>query len=209
MNAVRFEIPDGYCAVKPMPKPGWRVSTEIGAYDVPHDDHGIARTEGVRAAIWSGGDLPDAFYEEFMLRDAVGGQLTTGQALHLPAVQTCANGIADRTDGSGEGGKGGVPNPAPSLVLVEGSDDHGRAHGAETAEVVTFGTPEITAPFARATVPNQPVAGGYMTIANTGGDDDTLVAVSSPAAGRMEVQEMAMEGDVMRTRALEIKNVSG
>ena len=68
--------------------------------------------------------------------------------------------------------------------------------------VATLGKLEIAAPFARATLPNQPVAGGYLTITNTGETDDTLVGVSSAAADRMEIHEMAMEGDVMQMREL-------
>ncbi|SHJ04804.1 copper chaperone PCu(A)C [Wenxinia saemankumensis] len=60
----------------------------------------------------------------------------------------------------------------------------------------------VTAPFARATLPNQPVAGGFLTLQNHGDAADTLIAATSPAAGRVEIHEMAMEGDVMRMREL-------
>lgn len=60
----------------------------------------------------------------------------------------------------------------------------------------------ITAPFARATLPNAPVAGGFLTIANDGAQDDRLVAAASAIAGRVEIHEMAMAGDVMRMREL-------
>ncbi len=71
--------------------------------------------------------------------------------------------------------------------------------GAET----TLEALRIVDPFARATLPNQPVAGGFMVITNTGDTDDTLVAASSSAAARMEIHEMAMDGDVMRMREIE------
>ena len=48
-NAVRIEIPEGFYAVKPMPKAGWEVSTESGAYETPYNNHGREMTEGVRA----------------------------------------------------------------------------------------------------------------------------------------------------------------
>ena len=67
---------------------------------------------------------------------------------------------------------------------------------------VTLDALEIAAPFARATLPNQPVGGGFMTLTNTGDTDDRLVAASSPVAGRVEIHEMAMDGDVMRMREL-------
>ncbi len=68
---------------------------------------------------------------------------------------------------------------------------------------VTLGDLEITATFARATLPNQPVAGGFMEITNNGETDDKLVGATSAAAGRMEVHDMAMDGDVMRMREIE------
>ena len=42
-----------------------------------------------------------------------------------------------------------------------------------------------------------------MAITNTGTTDDRLVAATSPTAARMEIHEMAMDGDVMRMRALD------
>ncbi len=66
----------------------------------------------------------------------------------------------------------------------------------------TLNNLRIEDPFARATLPNQPVAGGFMVISNTGDTDDTLIAARSAAAARMEIHEMAMDGDVMRMREL-------
>jgi copper(I)-binding protein len=60
----------------------------------------------------------------------------------------------------------------------------------------------LSAPFARASLPNAPVAGGYVTVVNNGATDDRLVAAASDVAGRMEVHEMAMDGDVMKMREL-------
>ncbi len=73
----------------------------------------------------------------------------------------------------------------------------------KTGETATIGNLTIEAPFAFATLPNQPVAGGFMSITNAGDSDDTLIAASSPDAGRMEIHEMAMDGDVMRMREIE------
>ena len=75
--------------------------------------------------------------------------------------------------------------------------------GAAAAQEATAGDLTIEAPFALATLPNQPVGGGYMTIANGGAAEDRLVAVATPAAGRTEIHEMAMDGDVMRMRPLD------
>ncbi len=68
--------------------------------------------------------------------------------------------------------------------------------------VVTAGDLEISGAFSRATLPNAPVGGGYLTITNKGAADDRLVSVSSPAAGLSQIHEMKMEGDVMKMNEL-------
>lgn len=60
----------------------------------------------------------------------------------------------------------------------------------------------IAMPMARATPPNAPVAAGFLTVTNTGENDDRLVAARSDVAGRVEIHEMAMDGDVMKMREL-------
>jgi copper(I)-binding protein len=60
----------------------------------------------------------------------------------------------------------------------------------------------IDRPWTRATPGGAKVAGGYMTISNTGTTPDRLVGGSFVRATRFEVHEMRMEGSVMRMRAL-------
>jgi copper(I)-binding protein len=43
----------------------------------------------------------------------------------------------------------------------------------------------------------------FLTIENTGAEDDTLIAATSSVAGHMEVHEMAMDGDVVKMREQE------
>lgn len=56
--------------------------------------------------------------------------------------------------------------------------------------------------WARATVPGQKATGAFMTL--TAPEATQLVGASSPAAGVTEVHEMAMQGDVMRMRAIDV-----
>jgi len=58
-------------------------------------------------------------------------------------------------------------------------------------------------PFTRATLPNAPVAGGFVTIMNMGDTDDTLIAATTDIAGTTEIHTMEMDGDVMRMSELE------
>lgn len=67
---------------------------------------------------------------------------------------------------------------------------------------VHLGALVISGGFSRATLPNAPVAGGFLTIENSGTEDDRLIGAASEIAGRVEVHEMAMEGEVMKMREL-------
>ncbi|MBU3033773.1 copper uptake system-associated protein [Tritonibacter mobilis] len=201
-HTVRLSLPDGFYAARPMPKAGWDLTTTIGAYATPYDNHGTQMTEGVREVVWSAGNLEDGWYDEFTVRGTLGADIAPDTVMFFPAMQECANGTADWTDTSGSHD---VPNPAPKLTVVAGEGGHGHGHGAmagHTLGPVTAGDLEITGGFSRATLPNAPVGGGFMTIMNTGSEDERLVGASSSAAGHMEVHEMAMEGDVMKMREL-------
>src|SRR5262249_21262250 len=67
----------------------------------------------------------------------------------------------------------------------------------------------IDQPWIRATPAGAKVAGGYMTITNTGSQSDRLIGGVLPQAGHFELHEMKMEGNVMQMRevqdGLEIK----
>ena len=68
--------------------------------------------------------------------------------------------------------------------------------------VTHLGPISISLPFTRATLPNAPVAGGFLTIENTGAEPDRLVSATSDIAGETQIHEMAMQGDVMKMRQL-------
>lgn len=77
---------------------------------------------------------------------------------------------------------------------------------AETADADAqswqLGDLTISAPFSRATLPNAPVAGGFMTLTNDGAQDDRLIGAESAVAGHMEIHEMAVVDHVMTMREL-------
>ena len=68
--------------------------------------------------------------------------------------------------------------------------------------VIHLGDINISLPFTRATLPNAPVGGGFLTIENTGTEPDRLISVASTVAGATQIHEMAMQGDVMKMREL-------
>lgn len=78
----------------------------------------------------------------------------------------------------------------------------GLSSAVASAHEYKLGALEIGHPFARATPPNAPVSGGYMTIHNSGEEADRLISGEASFADRFEIHEMKMEGDVMKMRRL-------
>lgn len=64
------------------------------------------------------------------------------------------------------------------------------------------GSLQIDHPWTRVTPRGATVAGGYAKIENKGKTADRLIGASAEVSGRTELHEMAMEGTVMRMRAL-------
>jgi hypothetical protein len=63
-----------------------------------------------------------------------------------------------------------------------------------------LGAIEIGQPWTRATPPTAESGGGYLVLKNTGTTPDRLIAVKSPAADKVEIHEMKMDGNIMRMR---------
>ena len=207
-HTLRVKLPEGFYNAKPMPKAGWTLETVKGAYATPFDNHGKQMTEGTREVVWSGGDLQDDWYDEFVLRGTVGPEVAPGTVLYFQTVQECASGTADWTDTTGNQE---LPNPAPGLTVTEAvaKPGHGHGHGAQAAAPdldavapVVLGDLTLSKPYSRASLPKAPVAGGFLTITNAGGDD-RLVSISADAiSGHGEIHDMEMVGDVMKMREL-------
>lgn len=64
------------------------------------------------------------------------------------------------------------------------------------------GSIEILHPAAKATLPGQPVGGGFLTIVNHGAEPDRLVSITSPVSGDVQMHEMSLQNDVMQMRKL-------
>ncbi|MGB3833457.1 MAG: YcnI family protein [Mesorhizobium sp.] len=118
--AVRVKIPEGVIAVKPMPKPGWELKTVKGKYEKAYELWGEKVTEGVQEVDWSGGKLPDEFYDEFVLRGQLAADLPAGEKLYFPVVQECEDGAADRWIAIPAAGQDeeSIEFPAPGLKLL-------------------------------------------------------------------------------------------
>jgi uncharacterized protein YcnI len=91
-TSIRVQIPEGVIAVKPMPKPGWELTTKEGQYAQAYDYYDEKLTKGVTEVSWTGGSLPDAWYDEFVFRARLPDR-PPGTVIYFPIVQQCEKGV--------------------------------------------------------------------------------------------------------------------
>jgi periplasmic copper chaperone A len=194
---VRVRIPEGIVAVKPMPKAGWKLETAKGSYVRAYQVHGEAVSEGVTDIVWSG-SLDDAFYDEFVFQAQFTDAFQPGATVYFPVVQECDGKAAEWTQVPAAGeDPHSLPSPAPGVRVMAA------AGTATAAPAIKAGALTIEQPWSRATPGGAKVGGGYLRITNTGTAPDRLVGGSFPLAGRVEVHDMSMDGDVMRMKPVE------
>lgn len=117
--AVRVQIPEGVISVKPMPKPGWTLQTKKGKYEKSYQLYGQAVTDGVKEVDWSGGSLPDEFYDEFVFRGTLAADLPAGEKLYFPVVQECEGATTRWIEIPAAGqDEDALEDPAPGLQLL-------------------------------------------------------------------------------------------
>ena len=117
---LTVQIPEGVIAVKPMVKSGWEIATQRGPYAKSYSYfHGARFDQGVKEVTWSGGKLPDAFYDEFVLSVFLAGDLDASRTLYFPVVQTCEKGETRWIEMPASGKHGTVEgDPAPGVKLL-------------------------------------------------------------------------------------------
>lgn len=129
-NLIRVIIPAGFNGAQPMPKPGWKVNTVIGPLPAPYESHGKKYTEGVLEISWAANSadnaLPDAYYDEFVLR---GTTPTKPGPLWFKVVQSCAKGSNDWVEVPANGtSTKGLKMPAALLEVLDVQAAGGHAH---------------------------------------------------------------------------------
>lgn len=85
-------IPPGVQGAKPMAKPGWRAEVERSPLAVPYTRYGRTFTDDVSLVRFSGGPLPDAVYDEFVV---VAGLPDQPGILYWKVGQVCESGRVD------------------------------------------------------------------------------------------------------------------
>ncbi|WP_421868834.1 YcnI family protein [Motiliproteus sp.] len=122
-HTVRIQLPTELRKAKPMPKAGWTLETVKQKLDEPYDYYGNTITEDVREIVWSGGNLLDSQYDEFVFRAKLAGE--PGQTLHLKTIQECDKGENRWVEIPKEGQDShDLKGPAPGLKLTEAHHHH-------------------------------------------------------------------------------------
>ena len=109
-TGIEIRLPDGVVQARPMVKPGWTIAVTTRALERPvSTGHGLTR-EAPATISWTGGPLPDAHYDEFVLM--IRTPDAPGASLAFPVVQLCEGGARhDWVEPAGS------RSPAPVLRL--------------------------------------------------------------------------------------------
>jgi uncharacterized protein YcnI len=115
-TGLRVRIPDGVTEVKPMPKPGWTIAIKQAKLAKPYISEGTTVTEGVVEIDWTGGTLPDAYYDEFVFRAKLPD--SAGKSVYFPVIQVCGDKETKWIEIPAEGQDAdSLENPAPGVKL--------------------------------------------------------------------------------------------
>lgn len=209
---VQVKLPEGFVFAKPQPKPGWEIEIIKGDYRKSYDNHGKTVTSGPLEIRWKNGNLSDDFYDTFVISGKISGFDKETQ-IAFPVTQLCGASDTVVWDQIATGGQNphSLEHPAPTVTVTPaeagGHDHHDMAAmagmGAADGASVKAGSLEISGGAVKAMLPGAKVGGGGFIIKNEGAEDDMLISVESPAAGRVELHEMTMQNDVMKMRKLE------
>lgn len=120
-TAIKVLIPAGFQGAKPMPKAGWTLTVTRARLAKPYASHGQTISEDVSEIMWSASSqdswLPDAWYDEFVLR---GGLPAEAGPMWFKVLQTCETGRKDwvQVPASGTSTQG-LQTPAALLEIIE------------------------------------------------------------------------------------------
>lgn len=119
--AVKVFVPSGFQGAKPQPKAGWKLDVRTGKLDKPYTSHGKTVTDDVTEISWTAASkdnwLPDAFFDEFVLRGSLPEQ---AGPMWFRVLQTCEKGSNDWAEVPASGtSTQGMKWPAALLEIIE------------------------------------------------------------------------------------------
>ena len=119
-NTVKVSLPENVSGAKPMPKPGWKLDTTILPLSQPYTSHGKTISQDVREVTWTGGPLPDAYYDEFAIQVKLPEK---AGKVYFKVAQICEKGRLDWVEIPADGATAkNLKTPAPVLEVLEKSE---------------------------------------------------------------------------------------
>ncbi|MBC3872109.1 YcnI family copper-binding membrane protein [Undibacterium flavidum] len=85
-QSFKVTLPEQVTNAKPMPKAGWKLSIDRAYLSQAKTSHGKTITDDVREITWSGGELADAYYDEFTIQVKLG---EVAEKLYFKVTQIC------------------------------------------------------------------------------------------------------------------------
>ncbi|MGD9868221.1 MAG: YcnI family protein [Hyphomicrobiales bacterium] len=116
-TSIAVSMPAGITSAKPQVKPGWKIDVAKEKLDKPIESHhGKPITHSIASVTWSGGSLPDEYFDEFAVQLKL-PDAAPGTVIYFPIVQTCQSGERRWVQVPGPG-KDHLHDPAPALTLT-------------------------------------------------------------------------------------------
>ncbi|CAM4054952.1 YcnI family protein [Roseateles saccharophilus] len=110
-------LPEGLRGSKPVPKPGWTLTTTRASLKSPYQSHGKTVTDELAEVRWTANSeadfLQDAWYDEFSLRTTLPGE--PGE-LWFKVRQVCVKGEMNWAEVPGPGKPAAAPAARLSVV---------------------------------------------------------------------------------------------
>lgn len=120
-TGISIEIPEGVISIKPMEKPGWKLTTSSGKYAGTYIVHGKTVTEGVKRVTWEGGSLADDRYDEFVFLAKLPEDKEI-MRIFFPVTQICGKAETRWNQIPQPGNTQKLDYPAPALDLMAPHD---------------------------------------------------------------------------------------
>ena len=119
-TAIKVNLPPGFQGAKPMPRPGWTLTTRVEKLDKPYESHGQVISQMVTEVNWIAASkdswLPDAHYDEFVIRGTLPDE---PGPIWFKVLQTCEKGVSHWSDIPTEGtSTKGMKTPAVLLDVT-------------------------------------------------------------------------------------------
>jgi uncharacterized protein YcnI len=113
---ITVNLPEGVTQAQPMPKPGWRLTTQRREGGPQPAGHGTLPE--VASVTWDGGPLDSTHYDEFVVRFRTPDR--PGELIYIPVTQGCEGGRSTEwTEIPAQGRRpSDYPHIAPALRIL-------------------------------------------------------------------------------------------